>query len=73
MNRQWNNEQEQFIKDYAHAYSDKQLTLELNTRFSKNFSISATRKKRQRLLLTKEGHRSFFRLKAPISPEDTII
>lgn len=63
MNKTWLPEHEQFVKDNAHLYNDEKLTKELNAAFQRNFSIAATRKKRQRLALIKEGHRGFFKMK----------
>lgn len=63
MNKTWLPEHEQFVRDNAHLYNDEKLTKELNANFQKNFSVAATRKKRQRLALIKEGHRGFFKMK----------
>lgn len=67
MNRVWTTEHIDFIKQNAGAFNDNKLTAELNAKFNTNFSIAATRKKRQRLSLTKIGHRSFFQLKQDVA------
>lgn len=63
MNKHWTTPQEKFIRDNAHVLNDEKLTAELNITFNTNFSISATRKKRQRMSLIKVAYRSHFHMR----------
>ena len=62
MNRKWNDAQIQYIKDNVATMNDKDLTRALSIKFDKNFTLSATRKQRQRLKLKKMGYRGFSKL-----------
>ena len=62
MNKVWNSEQIQFLKQNAANYSDAELTQVLNTTFKTDFTMTAVRKQRQRLKISKSGHRGFFQV-----------
>lgn len=63
MNKVWENEHIEFIKEYAGIFNDAKLTAELNAKFQTSFTMASVRKKRQRLTIIKEGHRGYFKLK----------
>ena len=64
MNKTWTTEAIQFIIDNCDIYNDSKMAQELTNRFGRIFTTSATRKKRQRLKITKEAHRGYFKIKS---------
>lgn len=72
MNKVWKTEEIEFIKSHARLYSDEQLTIELNTRFNRNFTKHSVRKQRQRLNVKKVGHRGYFRVQDTINIDSTV-
>jgi len=62
MNKKYSAEEIQFIKDNASKYSDEDLTKELMSVFNRFFTMGAVRKQRQRLGISKKGHRGHFEM-----------
>ena len=62
MNKIWTPQEVSYLKENAGIYTDEKLAKEMQSLFSRDFSISALRKKRQRLNIKKVAHRSYFKV-----------
>lgn len=58
----WEEQENQYIRENAVKLSDEKLAQEMSTLFSKVYTKGAVRKQRQRLQITKKGHRGFFKV-----------
>ena len=58
----WTNLEVEFLKENAGLFTDLRLSQIMSKEFERSISKDALRKQRQRLAISKAGHRGYFKL-----------